>query len=61
MSYNYTDIDLTFGVNIKNDIARKYDEKSVLQSMKNIIMIRHKLFFPAFGANVQRYLFSIQN
>lgn len=56
---DYKDIDLSFGLNIYDDISKKLDDKAVLQSIKNIVMIRHKLFFPEFGANIDNYLFSV--
>jgi phage baseplate assembly protein W len=55
---NYNDIDLNFGVTINGDIARKLDDKSVLQSLKNIVMIRNKLFNPRWGAGTENYLFA---
>jgi phage baseplate assembly protein W len=58
-TYVFSDIDLSFGLNIKNDIAKKYDVNSIKQSVKNIVMSRDRLFYPEFGPRISKMLFDL--
>jgi len=55
----FSDIDMSLGLNINNDIAKKLNENAIKQSLKNIIMTRHKLFKPNFGPGVEESLFEL--
>lgn len=57
----YSDIDLSFSINNKGDIYKFYNEKSLTQAIKNIVMMKNKLFKPSWGADVKKYLFSNMN
>lgn len=53
----YKDIDISFSLNNKGDIYTLYDEKSLTQAIKNIVLMKNKLFKPSWGADVKKYLF----
>jgi phage baseplate assembly protein W len=56
----YRDLDLNFNVHpVKKDINILYDEKSVITSVKNLILMNYyeKPFHPEIGSNVRKMLF----
>lgn len=55
----YSDVDLSFGRSITNDVAKKLNINAIKQSIKNIVLTRHKLFFPDFGSGMGLLLFEI--
>lgn len=57
----YKDIDLSFSLNNKGDIYTLYNEKALTQAIKNIVIMKNKLFKPSWGADVKKYLFSNAN
>jgi phage baseplate assembly protein W len=57
----YSDIDMSMGLTIRSDIAKKYDVNSIKQSVKNIVMTRNKLFRPDFGPRISQALFDVDN
>ena len=59
-SRKYTDIDLDFLPNpITKDILRKVDDHALAASIGNLLQTSHyeRLFNPALGCNLKRYLF----
>jgi len=58
MNNEYKDIDMSFSLNNKGDIFTLYNEKALTQAIKNIVLIKNKLFRPSWGANLKKYLFS---
>jgi phage baseplate assembly protein W len=59
--YIYSDFDMLMGMNIKNDIAKKYDINSIKQSVKNIVMTRDRCFYPEWGPRISTLLFEPDN
>jgi len=57
----YSDIDMTMGVSLTGDVAKKLNENSVKQSVKNIVMSPWKLFQPSFGPRINSILFEPEN
>jgi uncharacterized protein len=56
----YTDLDLDFFANpITKDILKKVDDEAVAASIANILQTSNyeRLFNPAFGCNLKKYLF----
>lgn len=56
----FSDIDLNFIASpLNGDIARKYDENAIKQSVKNLVMTNHyeKPFHPEIGSQVRGLLF----
>ena len=56
----FTDLDLNFFANpVTGDVARKYDENAIKQSVKNLVMTNHyeKPFHPEIGSQVMSLLF----
>lgn len=56
----FSDLDINFLVNpVTGDIARKYDEAAIKQSVKNLILTNHyeRLFHPEIGSQVTALLF----
>lgn len=59
----YSDIDLNFipipNLGGKGDIAKKYDENAIKQSVKNLLMTNNyeRAFHPEIGSQVQSLLF----
>ena len=64
----FVDLDLNFtpitsvddnGDVVKGDIAKKYDENAIKQSVKNLVMTNHyeRLFHPEMGSQVTGLLF----
>jgi len=57
----YSDIDLSFNTNIYGDISKKINEKSIAQSVKNIVLSSSKPFQPAFGPRIKAMLFQLRS
>lgn len=56
----YSDLDLTFKrVPGTNDVAMRYDENSVIASVRNLLLTNfyERLFQPSVGSNLQQLLF----
>jgi phage baseplate assembly protein W len=56
----YSDLDLNFAIHpVKKDINTLYDERAVITSLKNLLLMNHyeKPFHPEIGSNVRRLLF----
>lgn len=56
----YTDLDLNFIASPSTgDIAKRYDENAIKQSVKNLILTNHyeRLFHPEIGSQVSSLLF----
>jgi len=56
----YSDLDLNFTKHpVRKDVNKVTDERSVIQSIKNLIMTNHyeRLFNPELGSNINRLLF----
>jgi phage baseplate assembly protein W len=56
----YSDLHKTLAINpVSNDLAKKIDEESVKESIKNLILTDRgeRLFQPNLGCNVRRLLF----
>ena len=58
ISRTYTDLDF-FANPITKDILKKIDEEAIAASIGNILQTSHyeRLFNPAFGCNLKKYLF----
>lgn len=60
ISRKFKDLDLNFTVHpVKKDINRLFDEKAIINSVKNIVLTNHyeKPFNPDYGSNVRKLLF----
>jgi phage baseplate assembly protein W len=56
----YSDLDLNFTTHpVKKDINTLYDERAVITSVKNLLLMNHyeKPFHPEVGSNVRKMLF----
>ena len=56
----YSDLDLTFNrLPVTNDVALSYDEKSVIRSVRNLLLTNFydRLFQPEIGSNLTKLLF----
>jgi phage baseplate assembly protein W len=56
----YRDLDLNFNIHpVKKDINTLYDERAVITSVKNLLLLNHyeKPFHPEVGSNVRKLLF----
>lgn len=56
----FTDLDLNFTSNpATGDVAKKYDDNAIKQSLKNLVMTNHyeRLFHPEIGSQVTALLF----
>ena len=56
----FVDLDLNFTASLINgDVAKKYDENAIKQSIKNLVMTNHyeRLFHPEIGSQVSSLLF----
>lgn len=56
----YKDLDLNFNIHpVRKDINKFVDEKAVINSFKNLILLNHfeKPFHPEIGSNVRKMLF----
>jgi phage baseplate assembly protein W len=56
----YSDLDLNFTIHpVKKDINTLYDERAVITSLKNLLLLNHyeKPFHPEVGSNVRKLLF----
>lgn len=58
---DYSDIDLTFGINSIDDVFKKKDAAAVKQSVKNIILTNRgeKPFSPRFGTSIYNMIFEL--
>ena len=59
-SYRYKDFDINFEAHpVSKDVSKKYDTASVMQSIKNLLVLNHydKPFEPDIGCNVSKLLF----
>jgi phage baseplate assembly protein W len=60
LSKIYSDLDLTFNrLPVTNDVALSYDEKSVIRSVRNLLLTNFydRLFQPEIGSNLNKLLF----
>ena len=57
----YSDVDMSFGLTIRSDIAKVFDVNSIRQSVKNIVMTRDRLFHPESGPRISNALFDLDN
>ena len=57
----FRDLDMSMGLNIKGDIAKKLDVNAIKQSVKNVVMTRRKPFQPNFGPRISEALFEVDN
>ena len=60
LSKIYADLDLTFSrLPVTNDVALSYDEKSVIRSVRNLLLTNFydRLFQPEIGSNLTKLLF----
>lgn len=58
----YSDIDLSFSKHpITKDIAKKFDERAIIQSLKTLILTNHyeRPFRPLLGSGVRDMLFDL--
>lgn len=56
----FSDLDINFLANpVTGDIARKYDEAAIKQSVKNLVLTNHyeRLFHPEIGSQITALLF----
>jgi phage baseplate assembly protein W len=56
----FSDLDLNFIANpVTRDISKKFDEKAIRQSVRNLVMTNHyeRLFHPEIGSPIQSLLF----
>ena len=59
LSKIYSDLDLTFNrLPVTNDVALSYDEKSVIRSVRNLLLTNFydRLFQPEIGSNLNKLL-----
>jgi len=60
VSRQFKDLDLNFTIHpVKKDVNRIFDERAILNSVKNIVLTSHyeKPFNPDYGSNVRKLLF----
>lgn len=61
IEYIYSDFDMAMGLNIRSDVAKKYDINAIKQSVKNIVMTRDRCFYPEWGPRISTLLFEPDN
>ncbi len=57
--YRYSDLDFNFAKSASNDVARKFDNNAIKQSLKNLLLTNfyERPFRPSLGANLISRLF----
>lgn len=62
--FSFSDLDLTFNIHpLKKDLNVNKDLKSVISSMRNLLLTSHyeRPFHPEVGSNIKRFLFEHSN
>lgn len=61
--YRYSDLDFNFAKSASNDVARKFDNNAIKQSLKNLLLTNfyERPFQPSLGANLISRLFNSFN
>jgi len=57
--FRYSDLDFNFAKAATNDVARKFDNNAIKQSLRNVVLTNfyERPFRPSFGANLVAKLF----
>lgn len=58
--YRYSDLDFNFARSANGDVARKFDDNAIKQSLRNLVLTNYyeRPFRPSLGANLNSVLFS---
>ena len=58
--FRYSDLDFNFAKSLTKDVARKFDDNAIKQSLRNLVLTNYyeRPFRPSLGGNLNSALFS---